>query len=341
MRRQLLFFILVLGVFLSACGAGNGEGGISTHTPSPSPSPTCQADFLLSTPEGWEISRDLVVMLYDPLAIRNEDLVIDYLTGSTDNVQQFTYDYASKLLNSGLATQISIFELGHRRYEDARRFRIPVIVERPELYETPSPLDTPTAYPTMEHTPEAGLEVIQATNQARAHMTEQAAAAELVRQLDGCAREQWDTIAKFTATAWAATQAAEETRIAALLQPRGSSDVVVASANPTPYLLDVVYDGLYHATIDFKAECLNYDRCILIIVDDLNTWGTDNPNNLDIDLTGVEIFALMPNCRDINQPSCVSLQEYWTDEFLRYGAAGVQYLNGERAEFNLDQLLRR
>lgn len=325
--------LIFLAVVLSACGSGGQP--FSTHTPSPSATPTCSPAWL-STPEGWGNSSTLFVILYDPQGTQGEDLELEYLDGSTPSVEEFAFRIAQDvLLEPGV--EISIFQLGHRTYEAARRARFHSPLERPTLYETPSPYDTVTPYPTSTFVPQ-GLEVPKATTDAAKTATAHAVIATATSHAFACRMEEVDGLIKFTATAWAATEAVESTRAVATLNPEFS-----ASAEPTstPYLPDVVYDGLGHATIDFIAGCSQYERCVLLIIDDLRTWGLDNPNNLTIDLTGVEVFTLMPDCRDINQPSCVQLQEYWTREFERYGATGVEYINGERAEFNLREFLRR
>lgn len=335
---------LVAVLVLAACKGGDGGGGVSTHTPSPSPSATCDPGSSLSTPEGWKSQSNLVVLVYDPTSMRNENLVLEAIDGKlTNNVEEFAYYLANKLFHDGMASQISVFELGWRSYEEARRVRISTTIERPELYDTPSPLATVTPYPTVDHGPSQGLDVIRATNEAKQQATEQAQAAELIRQLDGCAQIAWDTLARHTATVWAVTQEVERLRATQTLQPPvvSTRSGVEMQATPTPYSRQSVYHGLWHANIDFNADCKKYDRCILLILDDLRTWATDNPNGHPFNFEGVEIYALMPDCRDINQPSCVELQEYWTQELLRYGALSVNYFNGERAEFKLNEMLRR
>jgi hypothetical protein len=96
-----------------------------------------------------------------------------------------------------------------------------------------------------------------------------------------------------------------------------------------------LYYGLYFATVDFKADCSRFDACYLVILDDLTYWGLHNPAKLPIDLKGINVYAVMPNCRDINQPDCTELQDYWKAEFEGFGAISSTYLNGLRVELNL------
>lgn len=110
------------------------------------------------------------------------------------------------------------------------------------------------------------------------------------------------------------------------------------SRGESPYSKDVVYEGLWHATLDFNADCSKYQHCFLIVIDDLTTWTKVAPKNVSIDLSNVQVFIVMPGCENINSYECVVRQEYWNWEFAEFGAKTVRYfagtaLNGELLEF--------
>jgi len=97
-----------------------------------------------------------------------------------------------------------------------------------------------------------------------------------------------------------------------------------------------VYYGLNFASTVFQNNCSQYTNCILLVVDDLHVWRKHNPDNLTINLSGVKVYVIMPDCRDIDQPSCTALQEYWDNEFKQFGVNDKPiYWNGIRVESNL------
>lgn len=106
-----------------------------------------------------------------------------------------------------------------------------------------------------------------------------------------------------------------------------------------------VYDGLSFATRVFQSDgagCANYTSCTLIIIDDLQLWGNHNPDNLPIDLGGVNAYVVLPHCRDIDNTACQETITYWNTEFENFGIESPpQYWNGERAEINLLAAIRR
>jgi hypothetical protein len=158
---------------------------------------------------------------------------------------------------------------------------------------------------------------------------------------DLCVVSAYATANQGTVVAWTATNQAGSTEIATHISASKNTPTPIE----TPFAKDVLYEGLGHASIDFKAQCPLYDRCVLLIIDDLIDWrntASDNqiPDYIDFDLNGVETIVVIPNCRDINSPSCTRLQDLWTDEFISFGAKNpIKYLNGDRLEERLLTLL--
>lgn len=341
-------FLLVSTLFvflISACGFGNGtSGGISTWTPSPSATPTCDPNISLATPSGWDTNSRLIVILFDPLSTGNNFL--EYENGvKTNDVNAFMSNLIPKIIRPG--DQISVFELGYRKYEDARYLRIFSYIDVPQLYDTPQPEDTLTPITENVDLSLEGLAIKQATVQAAKTQLAHSFTATAVVSENICKVTIWNDSAIYTATAYNQTEIAEVATIKANITSAADTDTNTGgepAAFETPYSDDVVYEGLYHTTFDLKSDCAFYDQCILLIIDTLDTWTFTNQlcDECDIDLSDLDlVYVLMPNCKDINQPTCKGLQEFWDGEFVKYGAPQAAYQNGVRAEINLLETLRR
>lgn len=325
-------YLLIIIFVLSACDGGTNTGpSYSTWTPSPSATPTCIPSEL-STPIGWNPSSKLIILLFNPNS-KNEG-VLEYENGEkTQNITDFVLRIIPAIAKSG--DQISAFQLGFRKYENARFLRIYSYTEVQKLYDTPSPNQTLTPI-AIEITPLSGLPKVQATSLAMPILTAHAATSTALAIDDICKKQNWNESGLYTATSLAKTQLAEVATVNADVAGIATGIIDINNAE-TPYSSDVVYEGLYHASIDIRSDCEKYDRCILIIVDDLNTWTFENLGDFEIDLRGVDlVYSIMPNCKDINQPSCTKLQEFWAGEFKKYGIAQIPIFdNGIRAEQNL------
>jgi hypothetical protein len=336
--KMCLFLILILSG-LSACTAGIGEvSGVSTWTPSATPTPTCAPNIDLTTPIGWDTSSRLIIILFDQNSSNSESLeLLD--GGAAKDVTDFIVHIIPEISRPG--DQISVFQLGYREYENARFLRVYSYATLPQLYDTPSPNQTLTPIPDVVSTL-SGLEIIKATNMAKIQQTAHANTAVALDAEDNCKKEIWNKGAMFTATSWAQTEIAEVATISTSAANAATSVAENAIVEETPYADNVVYEGLYHASIDIKSDCAHYDECLLLIIDDLNTWTHGNQGDFDIDLTGIDlVYSIMPQCKDINQPSCKRLQEFWDDEFSMYGVKSTFYSNTIRAEKTLLDTIRR
>ncbi len=334
MFRGILFLILMVFV-LSACVITPlGVGDVATWTPSPSATPTCVPNSNPSTPIGWDPASRLIIILFDENSNNGEFL--EFANGEkTQSVTDFIVHIIPSIAKSG--DQVSVFQLGYRalEYEEARFVRVYSYTETQQLYNTPAPNQTLTPIPIIA-TPLKGLSQVQATSLAAPIHTAHAATSTALALDDNCRNENWTKSGMLTATSLAQTQAAEVAISNANLKGTATSFVDIAAVK-TPYSSDVVYEGLYHASVDLKSDCAKYDKCILIIVDDLNTWTFKNQGDFDIDLTGVDsVYIIMPNCKSINQPSCAKYQDFWNVELEKYeiGQEPV-YDNGIRAEQDL------
>ena len=99
-----------------------------------------------------------------------------------------------------------------------------------------------------------------------------------------------------------------------------------------------VYDGLHNASALFKDECKNYDRCILVIFDQMVDWRDKQPKIL-IDLKGVVITAIFPQCQSEATPKCSDLANKWSKELTALGSPELTHYIQKNAEEKLLQLL--
>jgi hypothetical protein len=302
----------------------------ATLTPAPVGSPTCPANMQLSTPIGVDQSTRMVVILYDPHADINPGL--DLTSGERlTNIPEFVTRIIPDLAGPG--DQISVFQLGFDSYTASRVTRqFSYLTSYPQLYVAPSLVTFTPLPPTTE--PTAGFGEVATKNAARIQGTARAIAEAANLAIYNCQVAYYNENISATGTAWIQMKSADISAISTA----AASDMLTV----TPSIINInelayggVYYGLYFATVDILADCKKYDECDLIIVDDLHVYGRHNPLKLPIALNGVNLYVIMPNCRDLNQPDCTELQDYWTTEFQGFGISNINYWNGVRAEINL------
>ncbi|MEW6029595.1 MAG: hypothetical protein AB1554_08940 [Chloroflexota bacterium] len=349
-RRELRVFIsLLLGLafaslVVSSCTFEELVTDITGITPTPtvpSPTPRICPEISFDSPGGYEVTRSFVVVLFDDKSTNGQD-VLEYKSGErTSDVVGFINEVLPMVLGPG--DEYSIFKLGYRTYEGARYDRYSTrISEAPDVFPTPQPHLTLTPISTpfvVEGTP--GLVIVQQRNQyGTASANQQATSTQLAFE-DLCMRSAYATAAQSTTTAWTATNQALATEVATNIADGTANTPYVIE---TPFAANVVYEGLGHATIDFEAQCSLYDKCILLIIDDLIDWRNAGPGNkipeIYFNLHGADVIIVMPNCRDLDQPSCTKTKNLWTDELISFGAKDpVTYLNGDRLEETLIQMI--
>ena len=327
---KVLITILIFVLFISSCiGRQLTPFDSASQTSLPPSTPTCVPNMAISTPADWESKRVFYVILFDPSTTAEN--FVEYQNGEgTQNLYEFVQELSKKLINLG--NQVSVFQLGQRSYESARYLRLESELEVPLLYNTPSFVNTPSPIPVVVSTDLNDRAIIAATNQAAKTQTAVAITATTIYSNYLCEIKAWNDTVGITATYFKEIEKMEKATLAAEIV--NSNDTVPIE---TPYSKDVVFEGLYHATIDLNSDCPAYDECVLIIIDDLKTWTFENQlcDDCQIDLSGLDkIYAIMPDCRDINQPSCKKIQDFWNERFLEYGYGfpSAEYHNGAKVE---------
>jgi hypothetical protein len=306
--------------------------GITPTPITPSPTPRICPNVDLENLDRLEITPSFIVVLFDPNS--TDAPTLEYLSGDkTADVIDFIGATLPKIL--GVGSQYSLFSLGFRTYEAAKLDRYSSkITEAPELIATPAPYMTLTSVPTPTLSG-AVLQHQEAKNQYNATVTAQYATATQLAFEDLCHKSTYDEVYKATATQWSVTQQAEAIEIATQVDTAKIERENKITIIETPFAKNNVYEGLSHVTIDFEDQCKNYQRCVLLIFDDLTDWRGETPDYLNINLENVEIVSILPQCEDIIQPSCVAIKDKWTPLFESYGVKSVEYFNGERLEFAL------
>ena len=303
---------------------------LTISTPSPSGSPTCPVNIQLSTPIGVNQSTRLIVILYDPRVQVNPGLDLSNGERITD-IAQFVSKIIPDIMGPG--DEISVFQLGFDTYPAARVTRqYSYLTIYPQLYVAPS-LQTLTPLPPTS-IPTPGYGEVATQNASRVLATQRAAAEASNLANYNCAAVYYNENIRSTATAWKQMQVADINGISTA-EVSDFGTVTPSRRMSSELTYGGVYYGLYFASVDIKADCAKYDECDLIIVDDLSIYLKHNPDHLPIALNGVNVYAIMPGCRDINQPDCADLQSYWTSEFQGFGVSNITFWNGVRAEINL------
>lgn len=340
-RIYSIFFIFlgITALLISSCRTPSITE-ITGITPTPvTPSPTlriCPPDTDLENLDGLEITPTFIIVLFD--ANSNFVKPMEYLSGdTTQNTMEFVSAVLPKALGPG--SQYSLFSLGFRHYEAAKLDRYsskiseaPEIVPTPQAHETLTPIPSPTKSDVVLEN-QAGKNHFEATVEAQNATATQAAFE------DDCAIVAYDEIYKLTATAWSVTQQAEANEIGTQISVAQAERTERIQILETPFASENVYEGLSHVTVDFESQCSNYKHCILMIFDNLEDWRPITPDYLHINLEGVDVISVLPQCDDIIQPSCVQVQDKWKPLFESYKAKSLQYYNGERLEEYLTSYL--
>lgn len=327
-RKMIVLLLFALVFSVGACIDPNANNIAEVLTnitmtpvpPSPSPTPTCPSNVTFSTPEGWEPTPTYIVVLIDQTIIRGE--VLQYADGRrTSDTLGFFAEVLPRVIDPG--DGYSLFRLNVRSYESARITRGgSSLNEAPQFPPTPEPQYTLTPIGTL--TPNA-QGVLAQDNEKREYTTSVAAhhiVETKIAHLDNCIRQSYKDTFQDTVDAWHATQTTEAGRIATSIHQTAEAYLDYVNALETPFASNVIYEGLSHVTLDFEGNCGSYARCILIILDDLDAWQITRPppQNLYINLTGVEIIVIMAHCLETIQPSCQKVIDHWTQEFDAYGA---------------------
>lgn len=306
-----------------------GETPVAS-TPTPLGSPTCPINMQLATPVGVDPSTRLIVILYDPWSEVIPGLDLTNGERITD-IPLFISKLIPDILGPG--DEVSVFQLGYDTYTAARVTRqYSYLTIYPQLYVPPT-LSTLTPLPPTG-VPTAGFGEVATKNAFRAVSTERAIAEAVNLANYNCAVSYYNENIQSTATAW---QQSKDSDISGI-STAAVSDFALATPSrriASEMRFGGLYYGLYYASVDIKADCAKYDVCDLIIIDDLHYYNKHNIDHFPIDLTGVNVYSIMPDCRDINQPDCSALQSFWTTEFQSYGASKIVFWNGIRAEINL------
>jgi len=343
--RLLSFIVAFLAMIVSSCNLRDTITDITGVTPTPitpSPTPRICPDINFDPASGLKVTRNLIVVLFDENSTENQR-VLEYVDGTkTDDVTGFIDGFLPKVLGPG--DEYSIFQLGYRTYEGARYGRHSArISEAPDIFPTPQPHKTLTPMATPAIGPGTpGLVIIQQKNHYGTAVANQYATSTQLAFDDLCEVNAYATAYHSTNVAWTVTNQAVSTEIAtSVVRDTTRTPIVIE----TPFAKDALYEGLSHASIDFKFLCVQYDKCTLVIFDDVIDWrntGPDSkiPDYLDFNLKNVQVIVVIPTCRELNSPSCTGIQNLWKDKFILFGAKNpITYLNGDQLEEHLFQLI--
>lgn len=336
--------ILILYLcILSSCNKINEKIGITaTVTPSITPSatmPKCPPVDSLPIPEKANLSTSLIVILFDPFNYKNPDELSVFFNLISNVIQNIIVP----------GDHYAILRLGCHSYECARALNddtatlaAPLIADTPSPQPTLNQLGTPTYL---------GQTLFEKTKIAREYdeaIGTQFATETQIAFDDYCANSIWIEKYATIQAEWKETQSvAKSISLTQIAEDVESHQINADYSNL--YAPNMVFEGLGHATIILENECKKYDRCILIIFDNLDDWRIDSkgrpqkPVGININLNNVEVLTIMIDCDDIYCPVCKNTQKNWTPAFISYGANedSVQYHNADDLEQFLISFLRR
>lgn len=338
------WFILTIsiGMLLVSCNISSVIDGYPTPTISPTPR-ICPTDVQFLSGDDLKVTPTLFIVIFDKSdAINSIGFEYKDKTRTVD-----TFEFINKLIPeiSGPGDQYSLFQFGYYDYKYARLGGYESrLVNSPLLnFETPTPYLTATPYSTPDYSEMEDIERMAEQNEYKNQVEDQNSEVEQALFEEQCYMTIVKSSIDATATAWSVTKSAEVTEIAAQLigdQPN--------TAQPTPVVTqfpyDEVYFGLRHVSTDFNYLCEKYEKCILLIFDDLIDWRNPSKSNLipeDIDyrLDNVNVIAVISDCAPIQDPECQERIERWDSKLKSLGAVSTKYFDGSRLEERLSDYI--
>jgi len=335
----------------------------STATLSATPSATaCPTQINALSPNLVSLSPVLVVVLFD-----SEQTPFDPLD-LINNVMSKAAEPGDALAMFRSGYRWHQFDLSKVVVHDSPKLNVPDIILSPTSINslTPQPTSTLRSSATPQNTPDVSEVDIFSRSQTQtafpdhatqtvevyesqikmteiaAESTEAAimATATEIAALNHCAELVWnEEFAEIDAN-WQDQKATHRadflTQIAGTIVPSDKSTQTDSLPTPTPYTQAEVFDGLTSASLVFSNLCNeeDFNRCILIILDNLHDWRHDAAREdliaeFEIKLDNVEVISILANCSETYSPSklCGPAQDLWTPQFISYGASSVQYHN--------------
>lgn len=348
MKNSCYFRTLILLILISTAITGcsiSGQKLISLPTATPvTPTPTpriCKTSIVPFDQDAMVLHPKFIVVLYD-LSSTEGNYALEYGDSArTTDLFTFFENTFPDLLSSG--DEITFFSLGYK-YDDynfARQEKYTSRIQNPpNMQPSPTPISTFVPLATPVDTGET-LKDIQNQNNFKATATVYAAEATQVAFDHGCAMQEWEGVYSATHEYFSSTQEAEATAISTQIRGIAQSTPRVQA---TPFDYENVYEGLSHASTAMKGKCSEYERCILVIFDDMHDWRNaseknEMPEYMKIRLDNVEVITVMPQCLDIYQPDCAKNITLWQSELTDAGASRIEFLNGDRLKAKLFDLI--
>jgi hypothetical protein len=266
-----------------------------------------------------------------------------------DNQQTSSFFYfLHESLNSIFwpGDRIAVFQFGIKDPNAARIDKMETDhVVFPEIPPPPKPVAgyTPLPTPTLSGIP---LDDQKGKNNFQKEQESYNLTLTTTAEINKCLSSEWENSYKVTATAWAATKEAINSAFLAeyenLVSPLEDYIQRTEEEKIVEMGFKAVFEGLANASNDFTQQCQifhrccsEFDRCILIVVDDLYDHRQTKPESYLINLENVEVLVLMPHCKEIYD--CKEVQDRWTELFQEYRARSVVYVNADHLDTVLSE----
>jgi hypothetical protein len=202
------------------------------------------------------------------------------------------------------------------------------------------PLPTPlpqlvsvtTVIPTANTTPQSKIAEIAATKQAE--QTRSANEVDEKRRNDQyvCAMYEWTNEYQRVVDTWRAEENKAKREFVLNVNEK------IRNINPQMFQETTrVFEALSIASIVFSEECQKYDDCVLLLLSDMSEWRHTTPENLNINLSGVDIIVALEECRFLYQENCEALVQKWEPILTSYGSKSIKFTTGTDFEETLEQ----
>ena len=101
----------------------------------------------------------------------------------------------------------------------------------------------------------------------------------------------------------------------------------------------LLYEAIQSASRVLDSECSKYVKCDLVIFSDLYDYRNYRPAEIRINLQNIEVAAMLLNCNF--KYECQGTVDFWSDNFLAYGASDPHFALRNDVEKNLISYLGR
>jgi len=315
---EIKIFAIIIFIILVVAGCTPAESV-------PQVSRTDCPTYLVNTPESKGNTPKLIIIL-----VKEDPSYRDYSYQAFDLLT----DILPEVIEPG--DRVIMLSTEHFTIENSVFLDAEVsFIEKPAISNSPTPPPTIGVLPSPTVTPEGDYMRAVATQNAIRYIQNTQTYATQAAFEYACAKEFWN---RDNQELWEQWEAARQLAIASFMESF-ESGINNNKINGFTSTGGQMFEALHIASLILNSECPKYNRCDLVIFSDLYDFRDYRPQDIDIQLSNLDIAVMLPNCEYL--PQCQQKITFWTDNFTTYGAHSSQFALEKEIKQTLLDYLRR